>query len=154
MSPAAETVEKLRVNGLTVAQREAEEEYLTAMVSNLEHRKGINSGEAYSMKGKFKTLSRDYGFPFMVYWTGVWLLTGVGCYTAMEYGGIEALPLIHHVDQLTGFDLASKIDPTVGNIAVAGVVNEMMEPIRLPFVVMSTPFVVDTLLGRVKKTIE
>jgi len=148
LSAADEQEENFRVNALTPAEKAAELESLDAMIRSLQHRLGINNGDAYSWRGRFKNLSANYGLPFMVYWTSVWCATGVGCYAAMEYGGVEALPLIQHLDQLTGFDLANKIDPSLGNIAVAVAVNEMLEPIRLPFIVATTQPVVDSLMGK------
>lgn len=87
----------------------------------------------------------------MVYWTCVWLLTGGGCYLALQYGEVDALLLFAHLDDLTGLSTAQQLSPEMGNAAAAVAINEMLEPVRLPFVVVSTPTVVDTLLGRKRK---
>ena len=87
-------------------------------------------------------LSRDYGLSFVVYWTGLWAVTGVATYAGIVYGEVDVISYIRLFDEYAGWSLAERIDPRLGDIAVAVAVNEMMEPVRLPFVVMTTPYVV------------
>lgn len=58
------------------------------------------------------------------------------------------MAVISKVDSFTGYDMTSKIDPTLGTIGVTLVVNELIEPIRLPLVVMTTKPIVETLFPK------
>jgi hypothetical protein len=68
---------------------------------------------------------------------------GIMVYGAIDLGGLDAMMVISKVDdalsQLTGSEwaLSKTIDPKLGKIGVALVLNEMIEPIRLPFVVVT-----------------
>ena len=64
---------------------------------------------------------------------------------AATMGGLDAMNVISYADSITGFNLSSKVDPQLGKIGLALVVNEMMEPIRLPFVVATLKPVMDTI---------
>jgi hypothetical protein len=143
LTPQEESDEKDRVaTRLTKVDRSAEEKRLDALISALNQRRGVLTGDLYTYRGKFKAYSRDYGFPFMCYWTGCWVATGAVTYGAIAYGDFDALTIICRVDGLFGTNIAANIDPTLGNVAVAIAVNELLEPIRLPFVIATTPTVV------------
>ena len=88
---------------------------------------------------------RDYGVPLFVYYWVTWTSMGLLTYGAIEIGGLDALQLISNIDSYTGFDLASKVDPQLGKIGLALVANEMLEPIRLPFVVATLKPLMDTI---------
>ncbi len=77
-------------------------------------------------------------------WGGMFSLIFVG----IEYGGVDALELISQLDHYTGYDFASKINPTLGSAAVSVVINECLEPIRLVFVVSTTKPVVNMFTER------
>lgn len=68
---------------------------------------------------------------------------GIMVYGAIDLGGLDAMMVIGKADQflsqLTGshWELAEKIDPQLGQIGVALVLNELLEPVRLPFVVVT-----------------
>lgn len=63
-------------------------------------------------------------------------------YLAIDLG-MDAMVLIskadYYLSQITGTEwaIAEKVDPQLGKIGVALVMNEMLEPIRLPFVVVT-----------------
>jgi hypothetical protein len=61
----------------------------------------------------------------------------------LQIGLIDAMMLLEWVDTQFDVSLADNIDPTLGNAALAIALNELMEPIRLPIVVMTTPTVVN-----------
>ncbi len=128
---------------LTPFQKDQELRQLNREISRLEALRGINTGEAYTWSGRYKQLSRDYGLPMVVYYTLCWSMTGLMCYAAIELGGVDAVAIISKVDAWTGFDLASRADPKWGKIGLALVVNEMIEPIRLPIVILTVKPVVD-----------
>jgi len=60
-------------------------------------------------------------------------------------GAIDPMVLIGNVDAYTGLELSSKVDPQLGAIGITLVFNEMLEPIRLPIVVMTTKPIVEAL---------
>jgi hypothetical protein len=64
-------------------------------------------------------------------------------YGAVEMGVIDASAIIAKADAFTGFDMTSKVDPQLGAIGITLVLNEMLEPIRLPIVVMTTKPVIE-----------
>jgi hypothetical protein len=143
LSKEDEEKEKQRVASLSKYQKEMELREYDKQIARLNTLRGINTGELYTMRGKFKALARDYGMAFMVYYWTVWFSTAALTYTAIEVGGIDAMAVIAKVDAFTGYDMTSKIDPTLGTIGVTLVANELLEPIRLPLVVMTTKPVVE-----------
>ncbi|CAD7926616.1 unnamed protein product [Amoebophrya sp. A25] len=108
-----------------------------------------NEVSAKKKKGYFRRLIEEYGLPFLVWYESVWTVTGLATYYALwadyitwsqtvewiEWGFTAVLPLQDYLP-----DLAA-IDPTTGQIAVAFVLNECIEPVRLPFVLLTLPFV-------------
>lgn len=56
---------------------------LDAKLKVLTRRRAVLSGELYTIRGRFKAMGRDYGLPFMAWWTAVWLATGVGIFSAI-----------------------------------------------------------------------
>ena len=79
---------------------------------------------------------KELGMPFIAWWTGVWAATGVGIYGGMEYGGLGILSMLQTIP-LNGMVALSAIDPKAGNLMVAIGVNELIEPIRFPFVLLT-----------------
>lgn len=71
--------------------------------------------------------------------------TGAMTYGAITMGAIDPMVLIGNVDAYTGLELSSKVDPQLGAIGITLVFNEMLEPIRLPIVVMTTKPIVEAL---------
>ena len=76
--------------------------------------------------------------PFLVYWWAVWATTGVGTYLTLDGGLIDAVRIVDGFDGLAGTQLSGRLDPDLGNVAMAIALNEMLEPIRLPIVVRAT----------------
>ena len=144
LTPSEEEKEKTRVSSLTKYQKEMELRDLDKEIARLETLRGINSGELYTMRGKFKYLAKNYGMGFMVWYWTVWSSTALLTYGAIEVGGIDAMAMIAKLDGYTGYDISSKIDPTLGTIGLTIAVNELLEPVRLPFVVVTVKPVVET----------
>ena len=69
-------------------------------------------------------------------------------YAAIELGNVDAIALIAKVDALTGYEISTKIDPTIGIIGLTMAINEILEPLRLPLVVVTTKPVVETFSPR------
>jgi len=81
------------------------------------------------------------------YWT-VWSTTALLTYATIELGNVDAIALIAKVDGLTGYEISTKIDPTIGTIGLTMAINEMLEPLRLPVVVLTTKPVVEAFSPR------
>lgn len=143
LSKDEEEEEKKRVSLLSPSQKIGELKELDKEIARLNILRGINTGELYTARGKMKALARDYGLAFTAIWTGTWLFTGILTYGAIEIGGVDAIALIAKIDGWTGYNFSSKIDPTYGKIGVAIVVNELLEPLRLPLVISITKPIVD-----------
>lgn len=148
LPPSEEEAEKQRVSAMTPYEKEMELRKLDADLARLHTLRGINTGELYTFRGKMKALARDYGAGFLVWYWAVWFSTAGMTYAAIELGGVDAMALVTKLDGYTGFDVASKLDPTLGTIALTLAVNEMLEPLRLPVVVLTTKPVVNLFTQR------
>jgi hypothetical protein len=143
LSKDEEEKEKARVATLTKYQKEMELRALDQELSRLNTLRGINTGELYTFRGKFKALARDYGIGFVVWYWTVWASTGLATYAAIEIGNVDVMSLIAKLDVWTGYNISKNVDPTVGAIGLTLFVNEILEPIRLPLVVLTTKPVVE-----------
>jgi hypothetical protein len=103
------------------------------------------SGQQESFKARAKLLVSQYGMPFMVYWTLVWLVTGAGIYGLLTFADLDVLLLLRWIDSMLSTNVAASVDPTLGNFAVAFALNELFEVVRLPVVIATTPFLVQLL---------
>jgi len=148
LSEDEEKKEKERVAGLSKYAKEMELRDLDKEIARLNTIRGINNGELYTFRGKFKALARDYGIGFMIWYWTVWSTTCALTYASIELGNVDAIALIAKADGLIGFDLSSKVDPTLGTLALTLAVNEMLEPLRLPIVVLTTKPVVEAFSPR------
>lgn len=99
------------------------------------------AAEAATTKGKkptWKDMLKKHGPVFLVYWNGMWLLSGLTIYAGLTLGGIDPMPLAYAVNLDRFVDL-SRLDPAHGNVAVAIVLNEAAELVRFPFVIATVP---------------
>ena len=136
-------LEKERVSQLTDYQKTLELRNIDTQLKRLQTLHAINVGELDTFKGKYKALVRDYGLPFMAYYWVVWACTFGAVYVSIDIFGVDAMAILENIDVRMGWSLADKVDPTVGNVGLAVVANEFLEPIRLPFVVFTVKPVVD-----------
>jgi len=146
LPPDEEQAEKERVASLSQYQKEMELRQLDSELARLQTLRGINTGELYTLRGKFKMLSRDYGMGFLAWYWTVWFATAGISYTAIEVGGVDPLMVAAKVESFLGWErdaIAGKLDPTLGQIGLVVAVNECLEPLRLPLVVMTTKPVVN-----------
>ena len=146
LPPDEEQAEKERVGSLSQYQKEMELRQLDSELARLQTLRGINTGELYTLRGKFKMLSRDYGMGFLAWYWTVWFTTAGISYAAIELGGVDPLMVAAKVESFLGWDpdaIAGKLDPTLGQIGLVIAVNECLEPLRLPIVVMTTKPVVN-----------
>lgn len=140
-----EEKEKLRVGLLSENQKKMELKELDKKIARLNTLRGINTGELYTFRGRFKALARDYGMAFMAWYWCVWTSTAALTYASIEVGGVDAIALLAKVDTMTGYEISSKVDPTFGTIGLTLAINELLEPLRLPIVVFTTKPIVDRL---------
>lgn len=137
--------ERLRVSSLTPFQKDQELRQLNRKIAKLEVLRGINTGELYTWSGRYKQLSRDYGMPMMMYYFGCWSITGLSILGLIQVSGIDTMTWIETVDSYMNWNIASKVDPQMGKIGMTLLLNELIEPIRLPIVILTVKPVVDRL---------
>ncbi|KAL3766968.1 hypothetical protein ACHAW5_002876 [Stephanodiscus triporus] len=146
LPPDEERDEKMRVGSLTPYQKEMELRKIDSELARLQTLRGINTGELYTYRGKFKMLTRDYGMGFMAWYWSVWFATAGLSYAAIELGGVDPIIVASKIENFMGWEAASvsgRLDPTLGRIGLVVAVNECLEPLRLPFVVVTTRPVVN-----------
>lgn len=143
LTAAEEEAEKQRVASLSAFQKDQELRKLNREIAKLETLKGINTGELYSWRGRYKALARDYGMPLLVWYWAAWTSTFAICYGTIEVGNVDTMALIAQMDARFGWDMASKVDPEMGKIGMALLLNELAEPLRLPLVIVTVKPVMD-----------
>ena len=145
LTPSEEETEKKRVADLSAFQKDQELRSYNRKLAKLEILKGINTGERYTWTGRYKQLARDYGMPLVAYYWVAWTGSAIVCYSAITIFQIDTVALLSQVDASMGWDLVSKVDPEMGKIGMAILVNELLEPIRLPAVIVTVKPVMDRL---------
>ena len=98
---------------------------LTTRVDELE--KNSKKGGRFNIFRYFA----EYGVPFIVYWVSLWLFGGVAIYGLLAYQ-IFAWDQIKDVIEAVGIDI-TRISPTTGCVAMAIIINELIEPLRFAF---------------------
>lgn len=83
--------------------------------------------------------------PLVAWYWALWGVSFAGCFGAITVGGVDAMAIIAKADGMTGWDMTSKIDPEIGKLGITLIVNECIEPLRLPVVIMSVKPVMDRL---------
>lgn len=104
---------------------------------------GAPEEEKKKKKPKFADLFREHGPVFAVYYVSVWTMTGGLLYGLLQSGVMGptvALDLVRtlHLDSFINVD---SISASTGNLALALMLNEAAEIVRLPFIVLTTPIV-------------
>ena len=67
-------------------------------------------------------------------------------YAAIEVGGVDPIMVMSKAEMWLGWEhgaISGKVDPTLGQLGLVIVLNECLEPLRLPVVVMTTRPVVN-----------
>jgi hypothetical protein len=106
-------------------------------------------GRKLSTTGRYQQLVQRYGLPFLGWYWVVWSASGAVVYGAIEILGADAMLYIEQWDAWTGWGIQSHVDPEWGTIGLAVAMNEILEPLRLPFVLVTVKPLIDTL--RVRK---
>ncbi|KAH9253293.1 hypothetical protein BASA81_008644 [Batrachochytrium salamandrivorans] len=81
-----------------------------------------------------KDTSAKYGKFFVLYYSGVWAVTGLACVGTIEYVGADAALSV--VRQWVDID-TSRFNPRFVNIGVGLAINELIEPLRFPIGVLT-----------------
>lgn len=144
MSKDEEDKEKARVSHLSPEEKDKELRNLNREIAKLETLRGINTGELYTWSGRYKTLLKNYALPLFIYYWTLWASMAGVVYLGIDYGGFDAIALLERVDSNLGWSLSEKVDPQMGKVGVALLLNECLEPVRLPFVVVTLKPVMDT----------
>ncbi|GKY90484.1 hypothetical protein MPSEU_000022200 [Mayamaea pseudoterrestris] len=145
MTKEEEEAEKHRVASLTPFQKDQELRKLNRKIATLDMMRGINTGELYTWRGRYKQLYREYGMPFMVYYACCWAATGLTLFGLIEFGAVDTTQWLETIDSYMNWNLASRVDPQFGKIGMVVVLNELIDPIRLPIVILTVKPVVDRL---------
>ena len=132
-----EEKEKARVAHLSPEEKEQELRHLNREIAKLETIRGINTGELYTWSGRYKSLVKNYAAPLFIYYWSLWATMGGIVYLGIDFGGFDALYLLERIDSNLGWSLSEKVDPQLGKMGVALILNECLEPVRLPFVVVT-----------------
>jgi hypothetical protein len=99
--------------------------------------------EVAKKPNKFMGTLQQYGMPFLIWWTSLYLMSGVSIYVALDTGLVSGASIIDFIMQmgLDKFIDPTRLDPTYGNIAIAVIVNECIEVIRFPITLATLPYV-------------
>mmetsp|Transcript_17387 Transcript_17387/g.35717 ORF Transcript_17387/g.35717 Transcript_17387/m.35717 type:complete len:241 (-) Transcript_17387:829-1551(-) len=143
MTKDEEEREKARVSHLSPDEKETELRHLNREIAKLETIRGINTGELYTWSGRYKSLVKNYALPLFVYYWTLWATMGGVVYLGIDIGGFDAIPLLERIDSNLGWSLSQKVDPQLGKMGIALILNECLEPVRLPFVVVTLKPVMD-----------
>jgi len=89
---------------------------------------------------KAKALWKEHGLVFVMYYGTLWIVPFVPMFGMLQSGQIDCVELLEtfHVDRIIDLEM---LNPTVINIIVATECNEVLDFVRLPFVVATTPYV-------------
>jgi hypothetical protein len=64
---------------------------------------------------------------------------------AIDVGGLDAMELLSRLDDQFGWNLTEKVDPQLGKMGLTLLVNEVLEPVRLPFVITTLKPAIDAI---------
>lgn len=100
-----------------------------------------------------KDLLKKYGIPFAVWYSSLYFGGIATLYILFESGifGENAVIDLIKMTPLENYVDLSKIDSKHGNLGAAVVVNELMEVIRLPFAILTIPYITEALDKRREK---
>jgi len=102
------------------------------------------------MVAKMKFFTKKYGVPFLVYWTLLYFGCMGAVYVGLEMDVVSWGRILEFLRwlQFPGYmvDLDA-LNPTYGRLAVAVALNELLEVVRFPFMIVTLKRVL-RLLGR------
>ena len=91
-----------------------------------------------------KATFREHGLVFVGYYATTWTAGFGVCYGGVTLAGIDGLALIENVMSFVGANNYVHIDfsmfsPRIVNALIAAEMNELLEFVRLPFIIATTP---------------
>ena len=84
-------------------------------------------------ESKLRKAIREFGVPFMIYWTGAWACSGVAIFATLQFSGlnVDASALLASI----GYE--GDMSREVGNVMLAVALNEAAEVVRLPLCLLT-----------------
>jgi len=80
----------------------------------------------------------DYGAPFALWYAIMWAGGWFGIYMLLELNIVSSLDSVRPLLEGLGLEsYADKVDPSMGNAVIAFFVNELLEPFRIPLVLVT-----------------
>ena len=118
------------------------------------HREASRVPEKQSRMDKLKSLFREYGKFFIVYYGTAWCLTLAPIYAAVSASGFDSLELIQRfVDEDSWiYEKAGQLNTNAINFLISVELNEIADVVRLPIVLMTTPRLAKTWKSSRRKT--
>lgn len=87
-------------------------------------------------RGGIVQLVTQFGAPFALWYALCWLGMLFAIYMLLEAGIISWQESLRPLLQGLGLDsVCDRVDPSMGNLVIAIIVNELIEPVRFPFVI-------------------
>jgi hypothetical protein len=86
---------------------------------------------------QMKTLFYEYRYPFLAYYGVTYVTPVIPIYISLQYCGVDGVELLQWVG--LGQEKIDMLNPTYVNMAIAGECNELLEFVRLPLVLTTTP---------------
>jgi len=123
------------VSAAPVASHSVEErvKQLEATVVGLESK--LAEVEKLAKRRGFMQMVMQHGLPFALWYATCWTCTWLAIYAMLEFEVVSWQESLRPLLSSAGMDAqADRIDPTVGNLVLAFLVNECLEPLRLPIV--------------------
>lgn len=87
---------------------------------------------------KLKKMWKDYGMVFVGYYGTTWVLGYIPCYLALEYGGVNGVEFLEWLGVGEHIDI-SNWSPQFINMILAYEMNELLDFVRIPVVIATTP---------------
>lgn len=97
---------------------------------------------------KSHSIAKEHGLLFMVWGTGVWVITGLASYLAIENGTLDVFQVTKWIDVCVGTSWAESLDTCNSNVVLACAANQTISPLRLAFVVATMPYIKKLLFRR------
>lgn len=94
-------------------------------------------------KGGLMEIVTRYGAPFVVWYAVMWAGSWFGIYTLLEMGFVSWQDTLPALESFGLGQYVEKVDPSTGNMVLALVINEIIEPIRFPLVLATSKPVID-----------
>ena len=128
---------------------EATIDFHTSRLDSLSSSSSSSSSQSLSWRQRSVQMTKKYGFPFAVYWWGAWFVTLPLCLGLIEVLDVDGLALVNQIDSAARYcgldaDLSSRVDEQHGRYATGFVLNEVLEVVRLPVVLATTPWFAKT----------